>query len=339
MNPIDLKYVGMLSVRLDRYKVKRPNPYEANMRCPICGDSKVSKTKARGNIYERDNSAVYHCFNCGLHVGLEKFLKIYDISLYNNYVIDRKLEWKSNLPKTKTKTIDDIIPKRPVFDKKGKPLSKLKRVPTLSSDHPVKKYVESRRIPSDQHYRLYYAPKFNQWVNSIIPDKLNEKRDEPRLVLPFIDSSGELYGFAGRSFDKKTTLRYITIMLDDRPKIFGLDKVDFNKQYVVVEGGLDSLFLPNSVAMAGASIRHDGLENVDENAVFAFDNEPRNHEIIGQMRHVIDAGKSIVIWPQNLHEKDINDMVLAGHKPMHIINKNIYSGLDAKLALAIWRRS
>ena len=50
-------------------------------------------------------------------------------------------------------------------------------------------------------------------------------------------------------------LRYITIMFEEVPKIFGLDTVNFQEKYYVVEGALDSMFLSNAVAMAGA----DGL--------------------------------------------------------------------------------
>jgi hypothetical protein len=201
----------------------------------------------------------------------------------------------------------------------------------------VKKYVINRAIPSSSHYKLYYASKFNAWVNSIIPNKLNSQKDEPRLVLPFIDKGGNLFGFTGRSFDKDG-LRYLTIMLDEsKPKIFGLDKVDFNKRYYIVEGPIDSLFLNNAVATGDASGNTSALNNT-QNAVFVFDNEPRNKDVVRQMEKTLDAGYKVCIWPEKIVDKDINDMILSNLVPQQIIDENIYSGLNGKLQLSYWRK-
>lgn len=346
MNHIDLKYAGFLSTRLERFSIKSTQPYRANFRCPICGDSQKSKAKRRGWILEKDNSAIYYCHNCGASMGMQKFLENMYPSLYNEYVTDIIMEKKalrSLEPKAKEeiKPLDTLVMARPKFTKSGSPLLKIKKVSSLPVDHPVRKYVEKRKIPIKQHHRLYYAPKFNAWVNSMLPEMLSDKFDEPRLVTPFIDKNGELFGFAGRSFDPKASLRYITIMLDeDRSKIFGLDQVDFDKRYYVTEGQIDSLFLSNAIAMAGADGNAHGL---NDNAVYVFDNEPRNKEIVARMQKVIDRGDSIVIWSEKLQKygKDINDMVINGLNPIDvefILENNTYSGLEAKLALTMWKR-
>ena len=49
MDLVDSKYVGLVSSRLLKFKRVKPNLY--NFRCPICGDSKKQKSKARGYIY------------------------------------------------------------------------------------------------------------------------------------------------------------------------------------------------------------------------------------------------------------------------------------------------
>lgn len=335
MNHIDMKYAGILSTRLERFSIKSYSPYKANLRCPICGDSQKSKTKARGWILDKNNKSFYYCHNCGVSLTFEKFLKTIDNSLYNEYIIDSKIE-KDLLNQKPVKPLDKLTMKKPSFQKGKSPLLKIKKVSSLKQNHPVKKYLQKRAIPAHSHYKLYYAPKFNEWVNSILPDKLSSK-DEPRLVLPFIDETGNMFGFTGRAFDPKS-LRYLTIMIDeDKPKIFGLNEVDFSKQYFVAEGPIDSLFLKNAVAMAGADGNSKGLKNL-ENAVYVFDNEPRNSEIVKRMEKVIEAGNKIVIWPENLVDKDINDMVLSGLEPQHIVESNIYSGLEGKLKLSYWRK-
>ena len=335
MNYIDLKYVNLLSHKLDRFKVKSTHPYKVNFRCPICGDSTVSQTKARGWIVEKDNTALFHCFNCGTSLGLRNLLRSIDINLYNEYIIDTKIVVE--IKKEDTSPLDTITHRVPQFKKSQSPLLQIKKISQLKSDHPAKKYIESRQIPASAHYKLYYASKFNAWVNSIIPDKLKTDRDEPRLVLPFIDKNGRVFGFTGRSFSKNG-LRYITIMIDEtQPKIFGLNEVNFNKKYYIVEGPIDSLFLKNAVAMAGADGTSSGLECL-ENAIYVFDNEPRNKDIIGRMEKLLDAGYRVCIWPEKLIDKDINDMIISKVNPQEIIDENIYSGLSGKLQLSYWRK-
>ena len=127
-------------------------------------------------------------------------------------------------------------------------------------------------------------------------------------------------------------------MIDDtKPKVFGLNDVDFDKRYYVTEGAIDGLFLDNAVAMAGADINVDGLNNI-ENAVYVFDNEPRNKEICARMEKILDRGYKLCIWPEKLLDKDINDMVMSSLDPQSIIDQNTYSGLSGKLKLSYWRK-
>ena len=345
MNATDLKYAGILSTRLERFSVKEHSPYRANCRCPICGDSKKSKIKARGWILEKDNSAIYYCHNCGASHGMRNFLKIVDHNLYNEYVIDTALDKKARRelfqPKQEVKPLDTLTMKAPNFKKKGSPLLKIKKVSSLNYDHKAKLYVQKRQIPASEQYKLYYAPKFNEWVNSIIPGKLPKlENDSPRLVMPFIDKEGNLFGFNARAF-ASNELRYITIMIDeDMPKIFGLDTVNFDKKYYVIEGPIDSLFVDNSVAMAGADGNASGLENT-ENAVFVFDNEPRNKEIVSRMERCLNKGYKICIWPEKVLDKDINDVILSGASPADVkrmIDDNTYRGLEGKLHLSYWKK-
>lgn len=335
MDHVDMKYAGILSTRLDKFSVKSYSPYKANCRCIICGDSQKSKTKARGWILDKGNKGFYYCHNCGVSLPLWKFIRTVDPALYDEYVIDTKLE-RELLDKKPVKPLDKLTQKKPSFQKGTSPLHKIKKISQLKYDHPVRKYIQKRAIPTNQHHKLYYAPKFKSWVNSLIPNKLTS-REEPRLVLPFIDEKGNMFGFQGRAFDPKS-IRYITIMLDEeKPKIFGLNTVDFNQRYYVVEGPIDSLFIRNSVAMAGADGNSKGLRNL-ENAVYVFDNEPRNRDIVKRMERVIDRGHSVVVWPEQLTEKDINDMILAGHDAQKIIDNNIYKGLEGELQIKTWRK-
>ena len=332
---VDMQYVNLLAGRLQRFKIKHRNPLKVNFRCIICGDSHKSASKARGWIIEstKTSSLFYNCFNCGAAHSFQNFLKLQDPALYKDYVTDKFIQDPSK--KKPEETIKN--PDKPIFQKN--PLRTIKKISQLKYDHPVKTYINQRQIPTDQHYRLYYAPKFKTWINSIIPNKFPFfKKDEPRLILPFLDEKGNCFGMSARGFDPNG-LRYITIMFKEVPKIFGLDKVDFEKPYMIVEGAFDSLFLPNAIAMAGADGNVTGLKHL-ENATFVFDAEPRNVEIVKRMEKLIRKGYKVCIWPHNLPGKDINEMHLAGVKNIDkLIKENTFGGLEASLKLAAWRRT
>jgi hypothetical protein len=301
----------------------------------VCGDSQKSKIKARGWLLESNttHTFTYFCHNCGVSQSFTNFLKNLDNMLYNDYITEKYIDKRKSEEKIVTKQENSFTTPKPVF---GDPLQKIKKISQLSADHPVKQYIQKRQIPSAQHYRLYYAPKFMTWINSIIPNKFEKfEKDHPRLILPFIDEKGKCFGVSARGFDPNG-LRYISIMFEDKPKIFGLDKVNFNKKYYIVEGALDSLFLNNAIAMAGA----DGNTHfLPANGVFVFDNEPRNKEIHKRIEKLIRDGKSVCIWPSNIQQKDINDMILAGLQNIEkIIDANTFTGLEAKLKLMSWRK-
>lgn len=342
MSWLEEKYVGLVSARLDRFK-RKGNTY--NFRCFICGDSQKDKNKARGYLYQKKTDFVFHCHNCNITLNFKSFLRRLDPVLANEYSQEAFVENKgfSQKPLAAPKSIEFVS--RPKFAAGG-PLKGVKRISQLPSTHPAKMYVDKRKIPSNFHYKLFYVPKFMTWVNTLIPEKFSQeslKHDEPRLIIPFFDRDGELYGFQGRSF-RKDGVRYITIMLDNsKPKIFGLETVDFKKKVYIFEGPIDSMFIPNSIAMAGADmLQAQMLLKLDPSkCVVIMDNEPRNEQIVKRIESNINMGFNVCLWPQHITDKDVNDMVLSGQRPADIgliIDQNTFSGLQAKMALVNWRK-
>lgn len=335
-NFVDVQYTSLLAGQLQRYTVKNRNPFKANFRCVICGDSQKSKSKARAWITEDTKSGYfrYSCFNCGTNISFPKFLKQNYPSVYNDYIAEKYIQKATE--STDDTAAESAKTEKPVFNKN--PLTKIKKISQLKFDHPAKKYIEDRQIPSHQHYRIYYAPKFMTWINSIIPNKFDIKgKDEPRLIFPLMDQKNRIFGVSARGF-RDTGLRYITIMFDDSPKIFGLEKVDMKKTYFVTEGAIDSMFLSNSIAMVGADTKMEGIENT-ENAIFIHDAEPRNIEICKRMEKLMKAGYRVCIWPATVPAKDINDMHLQGMKDIEqTIIENSFSGLEGILRLNNWKK-
>ena len=310
----------MLSPRLDKFKKVRDNLF--NFRCPYCGDSRKSQSKARGYFYRKKNDYFYRCHNCGKGTTFGKVLEYIDSMMYKEYIMER---YKGDAPKTEAPEFNFKAPKFKKIDPK---LENLTPINKLNGGHPARQFVESRQLPEEFYSDLYLCPKFFEW------SKIQSQQEHPRLVIPFRDESGEVFAAQGRAFGKESP-KYLTIKFQDKPKIFGLDRVDFAKRYYVVEGPLDSMFLDNCLAVAGVDFRY--LPPGDTTIV--LDNEPRSREIIKQMERLIHQEHELVIWPDTITQKDINDMVLAGVKDIQqLINNNTFSGLEAKMKLAAWKR-
>lgn len=332
---IDAKYLNLLSAQLEQFKRKTDNTY--NFRCPYCGDSQKNKTKARGYVFRKESELIFKCHNCGQGASLQNLIKFVNPELHRQFVME-KFTNKSRVERTPAKTKTALRLQRKPDYLKNSLLKNLKKVSQLAQDHPVRDYVNKRKIPTNHHYRLFYAPKFYKFCNECIPNKFNLKeiKEEPRLIIPFIDAQGKLIGFQGRAFGKSQP-KYITIMLDENaPKVFGMETVDWSKPVVIVEGPIDSMFLHNAIAMAGAD-----ATRLQGDVIYCYDNEPRSKEIIRRMEKVIDNGYSLVIFPNTIEEKDINDMVMSGRDPEEIqaiISSNTYDGLMAKAKLSEWRK-
>lgn len=336
---IETKYANQLQFRLERFKVKKTNPYVANFRCPLCGDSERIRSKTRGYLLENKGALWFKCHNCQVGLSFGRFLERIAPNLYDEYRLEKLKENASGKkyqePQTQYQTLTSAtyIPR----------ITGLVKVSTLPSDHEVRKYVDMRLIPEDQQYRLYYVDAFKTWVNTLIPGKFeNLKNDGPRLVMPMKTAKGSVIGFNARDMNAVSSLRYISIMLDEtHPKVFGLELCDLNKDSFILEGPIDSLFVDNSLAMSGASLSELSKFMDPARAIFVYDNEPRNKEIISTIRKTILQGHRVVIFPDSIVEKDINDMILAGRCKEEIsviLHKNIYKDAAALLRLNNWSK-
>tara|TARA_Y100001954_G_scaffold151143_1_gene160577 strand:- start:121 stop:666 length:546 start_codon:yes stop_codon:yes gene_type:complete len=177
-------------------------------------------------------------------------------------------------------------------------------------------------------------------VNKVKPNTYKVIKDHPRLIIPFFDTTGKLFAFQGRAFGKEQP-KYLTVKLDEKKqKIFGLERINFTQEVKIVEGPIDSLFISNCVAAAGADLfLNNKISN--EKVTYIFDNEPRNKEIIKRMYDVIEKNYNIVIWPDDIQLKDVNDMIMSGLTPAKvedIISRNTYRQLSALTKLSIWKK-
>tara|TARA_R100001086_G_scaffold69838_1_gene33293 strand:- start:1593 stop:2594 length:1002 start_codon:yes stop_codon:yes gene_type:complete len=328
---VDQKYLNLISNRLPLFKKKKDNTY--NCRCIICGDSKKKKSKARGYFFANKSKLFYKCFNCDAAMAFSTFLKDIDQNLYNEYNLENysdkhfsnnKPTFKFEQPKFKTKSekkIDEV----------------LIRLSSLDSNHEAIKFVKSRNIPDNKYNQIYYIDNISKISHFNEDYAASIKTKEPRIVFPFYDFDKQLTGLTCRGI-RGEALRYITVkIIDDKPLIYGLESIDKHSTVYVVEGPIDSLFLQNSIAIAGTSLKKITKSDFKD-IVIIYDNQPRNKQVCDQIEKAIDNQYKVCIWPQNIVEKDINDMVNYNINVQKIVRENIFCGLEAKMKFMGWKR-
>jgi transcription elongation factor Elf1 len=336
---IDAKYTNILGSRLRNFKQK--SDYLWNYSCPICGDSTKNKLKARGYIYRVKSDLFAKCHNCQYSTNLGNLIKAVDVKLYDEYVLERYKAGATRYNDHKEVVIPET--KKPSVLLEDDILSSLKRLDKLEMDHPAVQYVLKREIPEDKWHLLYFAPKFKKFVNSVTPKFVEPIVDEhPRMIIPYFTPAGKCFAFQGRAYGNEEP-KYYTIKVDEtEEKIYGLDRVDYGKRIYVVEGPIDSLFLPNAIAVSGASFDTPTIRKLLSNATIVMDNEPRNKDIVKQLDKYIEAGYSVCMFPNSIEQKDINEMILHGgmapDEIIEVINTNTYTGMEAKLKFINWRK-
>ena len=321
MDFVDVKYINLISPRLQKFKRVKNNLY--NFRCPICGDSQKNKNKARGYLYQVKSNTNFKCHNCGLNISFNNFLKQLDINTHKQYTFEKFKEGTTG----KNFVVDEPEFKFEVPNFKPK-----LDLPRASENPDARSYLERRKL---NPYKFYYTEKFKEWTNSLKLTFDSTIKDEPRIIIPLFYQD-TLVGFQGRALSP-SKIKYITVMLnDDAPKIYGLDEIEKSKTVYITEGPFDSTFIRNSIAMCGADGDIDKW-NISRR-VWIYDNEPRNTEIVRRIQSKIESGESVVIYPNTVTQKDINDMVLSGLDVQSMIESNTYSGLEAKLKFTTWKK-
>ena len=323
MDIIDSKYIGLVSSRLQKFKRVKANLY--NFRCPICGDSKKHKNKARGYFYQVKTNTNFKCHNCGASLSLNNFLKQIDSTLHKQYTLEKFKEGHAGGR--------NFVVEEPKFEFKQPVFRKGLDLPKASDVTVAKEYLEKRKLDPS---KFYFTNKFKQWTNTQKKTFDTIGRDESRIIIQMYDENRNLIGFQGRSLGPNS-VKYITVMInDDAPKIYGLDTIETEKPIYILEGPFDSTLVENSVAMCGSDIDIGSFGWSDY--IWVFDNEPRNREIVNRISKTIDRGDKIVIWPSTVTEKDVNDMTMSGHNVMNLLESNTYSGLKAKIKFNNWKK-
>lgn len=331
--------------RLDKFSWVRDGV--AQFRCPLCGDSQTSENKRRGFFYTRDDTIRFKCHNCDECSGwsLGPWLSEFDATgaLHKQYGFEKFKEGRET-EKIEFAPKQQITHTASLYDDGSSTvpdglLCNATRLCDLPQGHLALQYVQGRKMPLSALERLWFVDNFKEFAISMRPyeaSTLEKLPEDPRVVIPFLSPNGsDVYCFQGRAL-LPDVMRYVTVkQIENSPKIFGLEKLDTNRTRLVVEGPFDSLFLPNCVATADSNLL--SYANGD---LYIPDNQYRNPEICTQIERIIQAGKSVCLFPREFEcYKDINEFIKEGEMSVRelfeVIARNTYKGLRAKL---VWTK-
>jgi DNA primase len=330
----ELVAIQSIQNNLQLFKWVTPNK-TANFRCFVCGDSKTNQRKARGYLIAFKDTFFYKCHKCGYSQSLGYFLKEYFPLAFQQYKLE-KLRENSTTVEIQRPTLE--VPKEAIKRPSG-----TISIADLPESHPAVKYVSGRLIPESEWNRIGYTDNFAEYVVKTSGiQKYKRLPKDKRILLELKDESGKVFGVQGRSLEPDAKLRYVTLKFDDsRSKLYGLENLNTTQPIVVVEGGIDSMFLPNAIAVCGGdvSLSLEFLKGKD--VTVALDNEPRSKDTISRMSKAIEMGYKVCFWKLDSNLKDINEMVKSGINKetvyQHILDNSL-SGYKAKAELAFWKK-
>lgn len=352
---IDQKYLNIVSVYLENFKKLDTGVWVC--RCPICGDSATNKKKTRLYFYTKSQSIFANCKNCDFSSTLGKFIEHVSTSVATEYRKENYLDKQEGIFKPVKKHLDTDLTdfgkvasrfsNRVVSDSKvetsSDPFSgKLTKMIDLPETHIAVQYCIKRKIPKSQYHKIYFIEHINE-ITKI--EEFREYRErvkgkEPRIVLPFFDMNGNLTGVTCRDLSENSSLRYLTLKVDGAESlIFGVENIDWSRTVYVTEGGFDSMFLDNCIAVGGTGLAKLNSLGIDkEKLVIIFDNQRRQNEVVNIIDKTIKMGYTVLIWSQEIKQKDINSMMLAGENYLEQVKNRCYNGLRAKLEFNLWKK-
>ena len=330
---IDRKFLLLVSSRLRNFKTKKEDLF--NFSCNYCGDSQRNALKARGYIYRKADDYFYMCHNCNVSTNFAKFLQHTDQTLYEEYLLEKYLK-KDFTQENKEiilsgKKPSEIMNRLKYCDFENLSINK------LDPEHYARAYIENRKIPEKYWNEILYVEDFKIFMDDNFKDHGKElKEDDPRIVFFHTDCNGYITLVCGRSLNSK--LRYVKVKISDHRKVFGYHRWSSDKTTYIVEGEFDSLFLDNALASGDSNLLGLAQYFPDIDPVLVFDNEPRNKEICREVRGAVDLGYKVVLLPDNLPGKDLNEMFCNGVDVKALVDKHIYQGLQAQVEFLKWRK-
>jgi hypothetical protein len=212
-------------------------------------------------------------------------------------------------------------------------------VSELSEDHIAQKFAKRRHLPTE--FEFHYAEKFVEWSKGNTDKFATWKGlDHPRVIIPWRDRTSKIIGYSARDLSGDQDTKYYRIFVDEsvKERLFGADRLDDSIDHYVLEGEIDSLMIPNAIAMSNGKL-HTYLH---KNAIYIPDCDRRNPHIMKNVSDMIDLGLRVCLLPDSPYGKDLNELVVHGGLTsddlLRIIQGNVVQGLSGKLKFNQWKK-
>ena len=310
-----------------------------NFSCVCCGDSLSDVRKKRGNLYL--DTLVYHCYNCGEHMGINTLLHRFGEELSNEDKIvvheiqqnAKKFEKKvSSSQSSMSMTLLDklAIPKDILFKQLG--------IISPYKDVTASNYLKSRMINIKDWKYFAYNPLTKELyilntspldrvigfqIRQLDPKSHKQRYTSSRLTKIYSDVfNKDINGIVERLLlkeplgqkyiEEEDGVENIVANLDRLSGIFNIMNVNLSQPLTIMEGPIDSLAIANSIALQSAAKHLDGFFDEVENVRYLFDNDKTGKEMsLKKMKN----HKKVFLWGQYLdmiksktNIKDINDL-------------------------------
>lgn len=345
-----LYYLRLLSLNLTKFKENQDGVW--NCRCPVCGDSKKDKNKARGYFFRHEGGIVYKCHNCSYSSSLLTLIKNHFRHLYNEILMDMyssKEKEKKALTEEVRGVLEGYEKQRVKHMRVNDYLKGYKTFNLVADDNPLKQYLINRGL-ADYLDRFYYIPNTREFIKDVEHYKnRGQIGDLAGIGIPhFSQDKTRLEFMQLRYIEGDVRKRYITFRieaLESTTKVFGLERLNFDAKYIsITEGAFDSLFADNCIATSGISDYKNVIKLLDSKGVsrekirYIIDTDWKyNKQVRKSLNDIVSMGCSVVILPKHIHEKDLNDMILGGLSRPELndmLDEYTYNGLGANLAMA-----
>ena len=290
--------------------------------CHICGDSKT-KRKKRLHLFTKDNvHDSVHCFNCGFSSSAYNYFKEFHseyFSQYRNELNENKLSSLKDVNLSdfgQTKKSKDPI----TFEEFKEHFKQL--------DRSGAEYLLNRNFTKDDINNMKVlqgngrVKLFGKSLN------LNDF-----IVIPLLDENLNVFGYQARGINEK---RFLTVILDGYPKVWGLHTLKENSQIYVFESIFDAVSsgFDSTLAVLGIGSTQSIVKDYKDCVIF-FDNQHIDEASLKTCLELAKSGYKIVIWDKAVKAKDVNELLgfLTREQIQRIARNETYDPMKAYLKL------
>ena len=263
-------------------------------RCPLCGDSKKSKSKKRFNLDYNGGNPIYHCFNCNES---GSFLEIY--SIIKGISINDSMKELFDY--------DSLIHR--LSDRKRKKV--IKEIGYETHNWIMKDCITLDSLTNSIIFKKYYNALLNFYKTRKIDKKYNlgiaYKGDyKGRIIIPIYDENNDVVYFQARRVPcSNIDPKYKNPTLEKGEILLNKNKFDKDKWIIIVEGVIDAFSIGNQgTACLGSFITDEFIKKLipltNKGIIIVFDNDKAGYA--GLKRFMEGNHKN----PPNAYNKRVN---------------------------------